>query len=518
MGVAVKSETVVELLRDACDRCPDKEAFAFEDGLAVSRQELRDLTERFAATLAQRVEPGERVALIMDNCAEFMVAFLAALACRAAVVPVNPEAGAADATHVLGNSNAVVAIVDREGAELLDRCRGDLPELRSTIELSGTEPARLPMGDERLALADSAATGDDIATVTYTSGTTGLPKGSLIDHAYLMRVTDVAVRVHEYGPDDRIFYPVKFFYIDALIALLRALQCDGTYIAVRRFSVSRFWDIVRDQRVTIMSVIGAMPAWLLKAPPSPRDRDHGVRFAIQTQIPRDLHEDLDERWGFPWLENYGMLESGIVARVPVALAPELRGSGSVGPPVPEVEVRIVDEDFNDVPVGEPGEVTVRQPSMFRGYHGNVGATATLMRDGWICTGDIGRLDERGWLSIVGRKKDVIRRSAENISAAEVEMALRGHDSVFDAAVVGVPDVETGEEVKAYVQLVSGATGDVARASELHEYCVAQLAKHKVPRYFEFVDDFPRTPSMRVRKELLRDREPAGVAWDREAQG
>jgi crotonobetaine/carnitine-CoA ligase len=140
-----------------------------------------------------------------------------------------------------------------------------------------------------------------------------------------------------------------------------------------------------------------------------------------------------------------------------------------------------------------------------------------MRDGWICTGDIGRLDERGWLSIVGRKKDVIRRSAENISAAEVEMALRGHDSVFDAAVVGVPDVETGEEVKAYVQLVSGATGDEARASELHEYCVAQLAKHKVPRYFEFVDDFPRTPSMRVRKELLRDREPAGVAWDREAR-
>jgi crotonobetaine/carnitine-CoA ligase len=512
----VKSHTVVELLRDACDRSPDKEAFAFEDGMAVTRRELRDLTERFAATLADQVQPGERVALIMDNCSEFMVAFLAALTCRAAVVPVNPEAGAADATHVLANSNAVVAIVDREGAELLDRCRGDLPELHSTIELSGAEPARLPMSDARLALADSAATGDDVATVTYTSGTTGLPKGSLIDHAYLMRVTDVAVRVHDYGPEDRIFYPVKFFYIDALIALLRALECDGTYIAVRRFSVSRFWDIVRDQRVTIMSVIGAMPAWLLKAPPSPRDRDHRVRFAIQTQIPRDLHQQLDERWGFPWLENYGMLESGIVARVPLALAAELQGSGSVGPPAPEVEVRIVDEDFNDVAVGEAGEVTVRQPSMYRGYHGNVGATAALLRDGWICTGDIGRLDERGWLSIVGRKKDVIRRSAENISAAEVEMALRRHDCVFDAAVVGVPDSEVGEEVKAYVQLVSGATGDERRAAELHEHCVAQLAKHKVPRYFQFVDDFPRTPSMRVRKELLRDRELAGVAWDREA--
>jgi carnitine-CoA ligase len=518
VGVAVHAETVVELLHDSCDRCPDKEAFAFEDGLAVTRRELRDLTEGFAAALAQTVEPGERVALIMDNRAEFMVAFLAALVCRAAVVPVNPEAGATDATHVLANSGAVVAIVDEQGAALLESCRGDLPDLRETIVLAGAEPAGLPAGADRFALADSDAEGGDIATVTYTSGTTGLPKGSLIDHAYLMRVTDVAVRVHDYGPEDRIFYPVKWFYVDGLIALLRALQCDGTYVAVRKFSVSRFWDIVREQRVTIMSVIGAMPAWLLKAPPSPRDREHGVRFAIQTQIPRDLHRQLDERWGFPWLENYGMLESGIVARVPVALAAELQGSGSVGPPAPEVEVRIVDEDFADVPTGEPGEVVVRQPSMYRGYLGDAGASAALMRDGWVCTGDVGRLDDRGYLSIVGRKKDVIRRSAENISAAEVEMMLRGHERVFDAAVVGVPDSETGEEVKAFVQLVPGTTGDERQAGELHAYCMEQLARHKVPRYIEFVDDFPRTPSMRVRKELLRGRAPAGVAWDREAEG
>jgi acyl-coenzyme A synthetase/AMP-(fatty) acid ligase len=162
-------------------------------------------------------------------------------------------------------------------------------------------------------------------------------------------------------------------------------------------------------------------------------------------------------------------------------------------------------------------VGVRQPSMYRGYHGNAGATAALVRDGWVCTGDIGRLDDRGYLAIVGRKKDVIRRSAENISAAEVEMALRRHRTVFDAAVVGVADAERGEEVKAYVQLVDGIAGDERHASELHAYCVDQLARHKVPRYFEFVDDFPRTPSMRVRKELLRGREPVGAAWDRESE-
>jgi crotonobetaine/carnitine-CoA ligase len=508
----VKSHTVVELLRDACDRSPDKEAFAFEDGMAVTRRELRDLTERFAATLADQVQPGERVALIMDNCSEFMVAFLAALTCRAAVVPVNPEAGAADATHVLANSNAVVAIVDREGAELLDRCRGDLPELHSTIELSGAEPARLPMSDARLALADSAATGDDVATVTYTSGTTGLPKGSLIDHAYLMRVTDVAVRVHDYGPEDRIFYPVKFFYMDAPLALLRALACGGAFVAARGFSVSRFWDVVRGRGVTIVSTIASMPAWLLKAPPARNDRDHGVRFAIQAQIAPELHAAMTERWGFPWLENYGMTEVGIIARVPLDLADRLVGTGSAGPPAPGLELKIVGDDRAELPVGSVGEILVRQPHMFRGYLGMPDVTAALLHDGWVCTGDLGTLDADGFVAVVGRKKEMIRRSGENISAAEVEAVLASHPLVLDAAVVGVRDAERGEEVKAFIELVDGAS---VPPDELAAFCGERLARHKVPRFVAFVDELPRTPTMRVRKqELIAAHD--GDGWDREA--
>jgi crotonobetaine/carnitine-CoA ligase len=212
---------------------------------------------------------------------------------------------------------------------------------------------------------------------------------------------------------------------------------------------------------------------------------------------------MDARWGFPWVENYGMTEAGLIARVPLELADELRGSGSTGPPLPEVDVRIVDNAGNEVSQGEVGEILVRQPGQFRGYYGLPKATAEIMRDGFVATGDLGVFDARGYLSVVGRKKDVIRRSGENISPAEVESVLTSHPQVLEAAVIGVPDVERGEEVKAFVRLVDGASEADVSEEQLIGFCKERLAQHKVPRYIEYVSEFSHTPSMRVRKERLR---------------
>jgi crotonobetaine/carnitine-CoA ligase len=355
-----------------------------------------------------------------------------------------------------------------------------------------------------------------LIAVTFTSGTTGLPKGCMIDHAWALRATDVALTVHAYGPEDRIFYPVKFFYMDAPMALMRVLACGGAFVAARAFSVSRFWAVVRSQRVTILSTIASMPAWLLKAPPRPDDREHGVRFAIQAHIAPELHAAMDERWGFPWLENYGMTEAGLIARVPVELADRVRATGSAGPPAPGVELRILGEDDADVPPGTAGEILVRQPGMFRGYLGLPEATAELFHEGWIRTGDLGVLDANGYVSVVGRKKDMIRRSGENISAAEVESVLASHPRVLEAAVIGVPDIDRGEEVKAFVQLVDGAAREEAPPAQLVGFCAERLAPHKVPRFVQFVDELPRTATLRVRKQLLRDAAPGG--WDRAAAG
>jgi len=512
---AVSAKTIIELVHAGCARSPDKPALIFEDGLTLTRRDLRELVERFAGTLHELIEPGERVAIAMDNRAEYMVAFLAVLANRAAVVPINPASGQADAAHIFRTSRAAVAIVDDAGRTLLASGQDDLPSLRAVLAVEGPEPTGLLADGSRLALADAACRSDDIIAVTFTSGTTGLPKGCMVDHVWALRATDVALRIHSYRPDDRIFYPVKFFYMDALLALLRAMACDGSYVAARRFSVSRFWQVVREHGVTILSTIASMPVWLLKAEPSSADRDHNVRFAIQAHIPAEMHDEMDRRWGFPWLENYGMTEAGLIARVPVELADQLRGTGSAGPPAPEVLVRIVDEVYRDLPAGQVGEILVRQPGMFRGYLDNPVATAELVHDGWICTGDLGRLDERGYVYVVGRKKDVIRRSGENISAAEVEAILCSHPRILDAAVVGVPDRDRGEELKAYVQPIDGASPKDVPPEEIVEFCAARLAPYKIPRYIEYVGEFLRTPSMRIRKEILKQRgDPVAEAWDR----
>lgn len=508
--------TVIELLRIGRDRCPDKAVLTFEDGLTLSRRQLADRVEAFAAVLEPVVGAGDRVAVMMGNRAEFLIAALAVIANRAAFVPVNPASGDLDGFQVLEASRAVAAVADADSAARLEAWRPRLPHLRTVLVASGPEPDGLPSTQARSDLARAGCAADDIVAVPFTSGTTGRPKGCLMDHVRILTNIEMAMYVHAYGPSDRIFYPVQFFYLDALNALVRALWCDGTFVAARRFSVSRFWDTVRARDVTIISTIASMPVWLLKAPPDARDRSHHVRFAVHSQVPRDLHEDLDRRWGFPWLENYGMTESGLIARVPVELADELRGTGSTGPIVPSRRVRIEDADGREVATGEVGEIVVQGPGMFRGYLDDPAATREIMRDGWLHSGDLGRIDERGFLYVSGRKKDIVRRSGENINPEEVEAVLRSYPGILDAAVTGVPDADRGEELEAHLQPRADVPAPVPQ--DVAAFCAERLAHHKVPRYYRFVPELPMNASMRVRKELLRIGRPHDDAWDRAAKG
>jgi crotonobetaine/carnitine-CoA ligase len=287
---------------------------------------------------------------------------------------------------------------------------------------------------------------------------------------------------------------------------------------MRRFSVSRFWDVVRDHGVTEIQAIASIPTLLLKAPPSPRDREHRVKRALQVAVPAALHRQMNERWGFPWVDGYGITETGFVARVPLACAEEMVGSGSLGIPVPEMELRLLDADGREVAEGETGEFVLRAPGLMRGYLNRPDATAAALRDGWFRTGDLGRRDARGFYSFVGRTKDMIRRGGENVAAAEVEAVLRAHPKVLDAAVLAVPDPLRGEEIKAYVLPVAGESPETVSPAELVAHCSERLAAFKVPRYFEYrAADFPRTPSMRVQKDALRAERPDLIAgaWDRE---
>jgi acyl-CoA synthetase (AMP-forming)/AMP-acid ligase II len=263
--------------------------------------------------------------------------------------------------------------------------------------------------------------------------------------------------------------------------------------------------------VTFFYCLGTMPIVLLKQPPSPEEREHRVRAVMCSAIPPQLHATIEARYGCPWREAYSTTETG-----PVCLSVPLDdtasvGSGAMGWPGPACEARVVDADGRDVPDGTPGQLLMRGPGMMLGYWRNPGATDAWLRDGWAHTGDVVYRDPRGAFHLVGRVKDMIRRSGENIAAQEVEAVLAEHPAVHAAACVPVPDEVRGEEVKAFLQPQPGIAPDEALARDVVEFCRGRLAGFKVPRYVTFVDSLPLTPSQRVEKHRL-DRTPAG-AWD-----
>jgi crotonobetaine/carnitine-CoA ligase len=358
-----------------------------------------------------------------------------------------------------------------------------------------------------------------MTNVYYTSGTTGPPKGCMVDHEYWLRFADLVLDTYGVTQSDRFLCCLQFFYNDPPWQLLVSLKAGTALVVMRRFSVSRYWNVVRANAVTILFGIASTASLLLKAPDDGLDRAHNVRLAIQIGIPAGLHRDLVDRWGIPWVEGYGLTETGLVVAMPPSLADEMVGSGSIGRPCDGVELQVVDAEGAVVPPGEPGEMVLRAPGLMRGYLNRPEATDELFAGGWLHTGDLGTCDSEGFLYFRGRIKDIIRRSGENIAAAEVENVIRSHPSVLEVAAVPASDDLRGEEVKVHVLLSPGESSESVTPADIVAFCTERLARYKVPRFIEYRSvDFERTPSMRVRKQDL-DRtagDPERV-WDREKE-
>jgi crotonobetaine/carnitine-CoA ligase len=512
---------VVSLVREALDQQPQAPVFIFDDGVVVTRERFKRAVERFAGFLASRVEPGDRVLIMLENRAEFMVAWVAANACGASLVSVNTSAGEYDAGHIVRDSAPRVAVVGA-GHEALIRAVADAAQTEVVV-VAGPEPdglAAYGTDEAALALADVVVDRDAVTNVYYTSGTTGPPKGCMVGHDYWLRFVELYLGLYGLGANDRLLCCLQFFYNDPPWLFLTSLRAGVPLVAMRRFSVSRFWSVVTEHDVTRLFSLASIPALLLKAPPGDAEREQRVEFALHVGIPAQLHADFVSRWGFPWVEGYGLTESGLVIAMPFEHAEAMTGSGSIGLPCPGVRIRLVDDSGAEVGVDESGEVLIRAPGMMHGYLNRPEATAETLRDGWLHTGDLARRDEAGFVYFLGRKKDIVRRAGENVAAAEVENVLRAHPLVLEAAVVPVPDDLRGEEVKAYVALVDDASADSTPPAALVDFCAQRLAKHKVPRYIEYRSEpFPRTPSMRVKKsELIAQVEdPFANAWDRDRE-
>ncbi|WP_436531977.1 AMP-binding protein [Actinoplanes sp. HUAS TT8] len=457
---------LISLVRRAATTWPERVAWRFDPGVALTFADVDRLTAGFAEALRRRgVKAGDRVAVMLRNQAEFPLVWLALARLGAAMVPVNVRYRAADTAHLLRDSGATLAVTTAEFAPLL----GDLAILVEDLEpLDGFEQPPI----------DPGAT----VNIQYTSGTTGSPKGCLLSHDYWLRLaTSLVDEFPKLTADDIMLTAQPFSYVDPQWNVVAALVSGAELVVLDGFHPSSFWAKVREHRVTYFYCLGAMPNLLLAMPVDPHDRDHRVRAVQCSAIPPNRHAELEARWGVGWFEAFGMTETGADIRVGADEHDELVGTGCLGRPAAHREVRI----------DENGEMLLRGPGMFDGYLGY----PPPWRDGWFPTGDLARLDEQGRVYHLGRIKDMIRRGGENVAAAEVEQVLMEHPQVTLAAVVGVPDDLRGEEVKAFV--VGTAT-----AEELAEYCGQRLASFKVPRYWEFRDDLPRTPSERVAKQLL----------------
>ncbi|MDQ0378993.1 AMP-binding protein [Amycolatopsis thermophila] len=489
-------DDLVALVRRAAGNWPDKTAWLFDQtGTRLTFTDIDRETDRLAGGLAQLgARPGDRVAVMLRNEPAFPLLWLALAKLGAVLVPVNTNYRELDGGHVLRHSGARFAVAAPEFTGLL----------RSTGLERVLTPDELPAGDP----PDHRAVSEAPTNIQYTSGTTGAPKGCVLPHRYW---TTLARSLVDDFPSlterDTILTAQPFHYIDPQWNVAAGLAAGATLVVLDRFHPSTFWAKVREHGVTWFYCLGLMPTLLLRQPRHDDDRRHRVRSVMASAIPRDLHADLEHRWGVPWYEAFGMTETG--GDIRDRPGDHRPGSGRIGRPIREREVMIADETGRPLPRGETGELLIRGVGLMHGYHDDPEATARAFAGGWFHTGDLATMDTEGRVHYVGRTKDMIRRSGENISADEVERALLLHPAVELAAVIAVPDDLRGEEVKAFIVPARETTPD-----ELARFCATQLAYFKVPRYWAFADDLPRTPSERIAKGKLAEHD--APTYDRAA--
>lgn len=502
--------TLPEAVRRAAHLWPDRTAWIFDlrDGPeagasgSLTFAQISEASDRIAHHLrAHGVRPGDRVAVLVHNRPEAALIWLALARLGATSVPLNTKLRREDAGWILAKSRARALI--STPALIASLAPVDIPVIDVATFASAPEDAD-PLPD----VHDP----DDIVNVQFTSGTTGHPKGCLLSHRYWLHLaTSLVDGFPHLTPDDRMLTAQAMSYMDPQWNLAASLVSGASLVVLDGFHPSSFWDRVREREVTYFYCLAAMPVLMLTTAPGPSDRDHRVRVIQCSAIPPARHAELEARWGTPWFEVFGMTETGGDIHVTDVEHDALVGSGAIGVAKPGREARIADTDGAEVPVGAIGELLLRGPGMMSGYDDEPEATAQVFRGGWLHTGDLARRDESGVITLVGRLKEVVRRSGENVAAREVEDTLLSHSAVRMAAVVGVPDEIRGEEVKAYLVLTDDRDAEQA-ALELLPFCAERIARFKVPRYWEVRADLPRTPSERVAKPDL----VPGRTWDAEA--
>jgi len=456
---------------------------------------------------------GHRVGILMENRPGFFLHWFALNALGVSLVPINPDMRAAELEYLVGHSEIVAAVV------IPQRCADVAAAAKAIgrdIPVVGpdSEPAAIRAPSSKPGTPDR----DSECALLYTSGTTGRPKGCVLPNEYFLYAghwyATVGGLIALNDGSERMLTPLPVFHMNAMAySAMAMVTTGGCLIALDRFHPKSWWASVQASRATIVHYLGVMPPMLMGAPDSADDKRHSVRFGFGAGVDKALHDPFEARFGFPLIEAWAMTETGAGAVVVASQEPRHTGTSCFGRLGPELEARIIIDGGADAGVDEPGELLVRHAGptprygFFREYLKDAEATAEAWNGGWFHTGDVVRRGSDGAFHFVDRKKNVIRRSGENISAVEVESVLMQHPAVKQVAVAPAPDTVRGDEVFACV-VSEGAPPDAAArkqiAADIVAWSLSRLAYYKAPGYVAFVSAVPLTSTQKIQRGALKE--------------
>ncbi|MFK7753197.1 MAG: AMP-binding protein [Sedimentitalea sp.] len=506
-------ETVYAAFADSAARWPDRpalnvlaetdEIYGIEPGESSYTQILSA-----ADALAERLDTagyarGHRVMLLLENRPAYFIWWLALNRLGVSVVPVNPDLRHHELSYMIGHAEPVLAVATPGRCADLEAAAAQAGLAMHVIALDGTIPT--PRNAAMIALRDGGADNTE-AALLYTSGTTGQPKGCILTNTYFMTAGDWYAgagglcALSETG--ERMITPLPLFHMNAMACSFMGMVVVGGCLTVLdRFHPSTWWDSVAASRATCLHYLGVMPSMLMGAPETAQDRAHSVRFGFGAGVDPKLHAPFEARFGFPLVEGWAMTETGVAAAITNNIEPRRVGESCLGRPGDNIESRIIDDAGQET---DTGELLVRcagpdpRRGFFAGYFKNAAATDEAWQGGWFHTGDLVRRAPDGSVFFVDRKKNVIRRSGENIAAVEVESVLMRHLQITAAAVAPVPDDLRGDEVFACLVVTPEAD-----AEEIARWALGQMAYYKVPGYIAFVDALPLTATQKIQRATLK---------------
>ncbi|MDP8257593.1 MAG: long-chain-fatty-acid--CoA ligase [Candidatus Alcyoniella australis] len=482
--------------------------YLFFYGQELSYAQFADKVYRLAHGLRKLgIGKGDFVHILVENSPETLLSYFAIQHLGAVAGPINGWWKAEEIRYLLNDSKGSALIIGPHYLETLDKIRVHCPHLQTVIEIDG--PTRSDHVSFESLIEDSPSEriaelvlDSDPAYIFYTSGTTGQPKGVLLSHRNVIADLEGVQDILNVPELCRVMIFLPLFHVNAMLSCVSSMQKGHAVILRTKFSAKDFWPTVEQYKVNFFSAVPAVYSILLKDPDRAKFDTSSLMFGIcgAAPMPVQTFNDFERTFGIPIVEGYGLTEATCVS----TLNPRdgIRKVGSIGLPISGQEVRIVDENNKEQPVGEPGEILIRGNAVMLSYYNRPEETAEAIdAEGCLHTGDVGYRDKDGYIFIVDRIKEMVIRGGENIYPKEIDNAIAANPKVLEAACVGVPDTDMGEEVKAFVVLRDGKQ---ASEEEIRDWCAQHLAEFKVPRYVEFLErDFPRNPIGKVLKKDLK---------------